>query len=66
MSNTSPSTNLTTEHELLGLQEDVMKFVEKEPVSLCNPSLKHKAAVTLDSPQFHHGQITQIDRRAHV
>ena len=57
MSNALPSSNLTTEYELLGLQEDVTRFMKKGPVTLGNPSLKCKAAVTLDFPQFHCGFV---------
>jgi hypothetical protein len=53
----SLSSNLATDHELLGLQEDVTRFAEKGPVSLSNPSLKRKAPVTLDSPRFRRGFI---------
>jgi hypothetical protein len=53
----SLSSNLTTDHELLGLQGDVTRFAEKGPMSLSNPSLKRKAPVTFDSPQFRHGFV---------
>lgn len=36
-------------------------FVEKGPRSLTNPSLKHRASVTLDSPHFRRGFIWSDD-----
>ena len=66
MSNASLSSNLATEHELLGLQEDVTRFAEKGPVSLGNSSLKHKAADTLGSPQFCHAFVWSDNSKDYV
>ena len=66
MSNASLSSNLTTEHELLGLQEDVTRFAEKGLVSLSNPSLKRKAPVTLDSPWFCRGFVWSDNSKDYI
>jgi hypothetical protein len=52
--------------ELLDLQEDVMKFVEKGPVSLSQSFLKRKAEVALDSPRFHHGFVWSENSKNYI
>lgn len=57
------SSKLATEHELLGLQENVTMFVEKGLHCL---SLKHKASGSLNSPQFHQGLVCSNNSIDHI
>jgi hypothetical protein len=66
MSNASLSSNLATDPELSGLQEDVTRFTEKGPVSLSNPSLKRKAPVVLDSPRFRCGFVWSDNSKDYI
>ena len=52
MSNALPSSNLTTEHELLGLQEDVTRFVKKGPVCKGNLTFRAMHDTSKGNPKF--------------
>jgi hypothetical protein len=51
------SSKLATEHESLGVQENVTRFTERGPRPLSRSTLKRKASVTLDPPHFRRGFV---------